>query len=277
MADKSNPLLDLLGGLSQGVQEVSAYRQAALGNPAPLQMLQEQQQQQNLLQNLQQMTQSGQFGEFTPKVMSALQMGGPKAAQKVAAQIPVFKSVSDLVKKSNLNPSNKEAVLNAGLIDPSRALDLYRSLAIIEKQQAGRSAIEAQKEARDIRKEERRLQKVESKLPGNILASELEKGTVDVTDIPSVLGVLQARGVKIPGTPGEQQLWVKNLLANPSIKRYIKVEEKPGIVKSMLDFFKRTPQAPAPQQETSVQAPAAPSLSPEQLQRLEELRRKRGQ
>lgn len=277
MADQSNPLLDLLGGLSQGIQEVSAYRQAALGNPAPLQMMQEQRQQQNLLQNLQQMSQTGQFGEFTPQVMSALQTGGPRAAQKVAAQIPAFKSISDLVKKSSLNPSEKDAVLNAGLVDPNRALDLYRSLAIIEKQQAGKREAVARTEAKELRKEERLLKQTEAKLPGNILAAELEKGTVDVTDIPSVLGVLQARGVKIPGTAGEQQLWVKNLLANPSIKRYIKVEEKPGLVKSMLDFFKRTPQAPAPQQAPAVQAPTAPSLSSEQLQRLEELRRKRGQ
>lgn len=286
-------LLDVLGaigsgvgtgllGVLQAIPEVAAYRQAALGNAEPLKMMQEQKQQKQLTQQLEQMASSGEFGEFGSKIQTALKTGGPKAAQKVAAQIPAFKSISDLVKKSNLSTSEKEAVLNAGLVDPNRALDLYRSLAIIEKQQVGRQAVESAKEQRELRREERKIQKAEAKLPGAILASEIEKGTVDLTDIPSVLGLLQAKGVKIPGSPAEQQLWVKNLLANPNLKKYVKVEEKPGLIQSMLNFFKGTSQ-PAAQPAQPVQQPAQPAtaaapatLTSEQQRRLEELRRKRG-
>lgn len=259
----------------QALPEVAAYRQAALGQPEALRMLQEQRQQQQQVQQLQQMATGGEFGEYGGRIQDALKTGGVKAAQKVAAQIPAFKSISDLVKKSNLSSSDREAILSAGLVDPNRALDLYRSLSIIEKQTAKQQAVESAKEQRELRREERQVARVEKRLPGNILASEFEKGALSPTDVPAIIGALQAKGVRIPGTAGEQQIWVRNLLATPALKAYIKTEEKPGIVQSMLDFFKGK-QAPAPVVAPAATAPAIPGLTPEQQKRLEELRRKQG-
>jgi hypothetical protein len=279
----SNGLLDVLGAIGSGLgtvggaigtglletlkalPEISAYRQAALGNAEPLKQMQEQKQQKQLRDTLQ----ATDFGEYTPRIQNALQMGGVKEAQKVAAQIPVFKSIQSLVKGSNLTSSDKEAVLNAGLIDPNRALDLYRSLAIIEKQQVGRQAIESAKEQRELRREERKVARFEQKLPGNILASELEIGKLKADDVSGILGVLQARGVKIPGTRGEQQLWVKNLLASPALKKYIPTPEaKKSLVDGLIEKLGMSNTAQPQAQTAQPEAQPAAAQAPAQGKRL---------
>lgn len=120
MADQSNPLLDLLGGLSQGIQEVAAFRQAALGNPQAVQMLQEQKRQQNLLGQLQQMSQQEMSGPFGETLKRQLQFGDIQGAQKTLINLPRYKELQTTLEnpKLGLAPETKSAIASLSALDP---------------------------------------------------------------------------------------------------------------------------------------------------------------
>lgn len=215
-------LLDILGGLASGIGEIAAYRQAALGNPAPLQMMQEQRQQENLLKSLQQMSQGEAYGELAPAIQSALQIGGPKAAQKIALQAPAFKSVQEMLKNSTLDPEYKTAIQNAALVDPSRALDLYgRAVSLKETASRIKSTQEATS-ARQAKGLETKQQIKTQGEPGNLLRTAIDLGQIDPnsdTFAEDALGYLRDRGVKVPTSTDGQDAFMKQLLKSPRLPK----------------------------------------------------------
>lgn len=284
MADQSNPLLDFLGGLSQGIQEVAAFRQAALGNPQAVQMLQEQRRQQNLLNQLQTMSQQEMAGPFGETLKRQLQFGDVAGAQKTLINLPRYKEIQTTLENPQLGlaPETRSAIASLSALDPelgAKALqqNLYqtevgkRREREIEKTFQQRTALEEKKTARR-----------EASLPGSIVATAIENKEVDPTDVPSIVGLLQAANVpNFPTNENEARIYVSRILNSPRIKKLIPKKEEASFKDSFLNFFRSKQQAaPAQEQAMPTATPAVPVQQQQTLEqkmlRMQELLNKQG-
>lgn len=255
-------LLDVLGALGSGigkvlqtVPEIAAYRQAALGNPEQLKMLQEQRRQQNLLNQLQTMSQQEMSGPFGETLKRQLQFGDVTGAQKTLSNLPKYKELQTALQnpKLGLAPETQYAISSLTAINPelgAKALqqNLYqtevgkRRAQELEKTFQQRTALEEKKMAR-----------LEKKIPGNILANALENQSVAPDDIAGMVGLLQGAGVKLPANENEAKLFVSRILSSPQVKKFIPAKEEKSFTKKVLDFFSGNKSEPA---AAPAQAPA---------------------
>lgn len=232
MADQSNPLLDLLGGLSQGVQEIAAFRQAALGNPAPVQMLQEQRQRQNLLNQLTSMIQQPEIAPYKNEIQQRLSFGDIEGAQKLASDLPRQAKFQGMIMSSpSLTDEQKTGIIAQSGINLSSALAQYNKMLEEQRQQKSKFAFETTKEQSRLQREERRnaeqLAKEERKRkedelrqqPLNILTTAVSEGVLNADSTQEeIAGVLMANKAKLSANEKQRAAQVKELLNNPQLK-----------------------------------------------------------
>lgn len=225
----------------QALPEVAAYRQAALGNPEPLKLIQEQRQEKQAMESLSQQD----FGELTPQIQQALKVGGPKAAKKIALQAPSFKAIQDLLKDSSLQPEYKKAIMNAALIDPEKALTGYFSLVGLKETEArmratqeavsGRAEKAATKrEAAAAQKETAKEQRKAASEPGNVLRAAIDLKILDPNDpdfAEKAAGYLRDKGIRLPSDPKAQDAFMEKLLKSP------RLPQTPGFADRLRSFF----------------------------------------
>lgn len=265
MADQSNPLLDLLGGLSQGIQEVAAFRQAALGNPVQVQMLQEQQRQKNLISQLQTLSQQEMEGPFGQTLQRQLQFGDIEGAQKTLINLPQYKQFSASIEDPSLGLSDaqKQAARTLGALKPEAAQDYLKTALRLSGEEQKQTRVMEKTFAQRQALEEKKMQRLESKLPGNLVAKAIEEGQVQPDDIQGIVGLLQASGVKLPENENDARIFASRILSSPRVKKLIPVKEQKSWGSSIRDFFTK----PA-------QPSAAPQTQEQKMQRLQELLRK---
>lgn len=252
-------LLDVLGAIGSGLgtvggaigsgllqtlnalPEIAAYRQAALGNPEPLKLIQEQRQEKQAMESLS----KADFGELTPQIQQALKVGGPKAAKKIALQVPAFKNIQELLKDSTLSPEYRKAVMNAALVDPEKALDLYgRLVSLKETETRMRSTQEAisgrtekaaaKREAAAAQKETLKEQRKAASEPGNVLRTAIDLKILDPNDpdfAEKAAGYLRDKGIKLPADPKAQDAFMEKLLKSP------RLPQTPGFADRLRSFF----------------------------------------
>lgn len=253
-------LLDFLGGIISAIPYFSAGLQAAQGKPEYSQMLRERERQQNLFDQLQQMSQQEMEGPFGETLKRQLQFGDVQGAQKTLANIPRYKQVQSLAQdpKLGLSPEDQAAIQSISAVDPQIGLDLVKRYTG-EKAVAGRQrgVLEETFKRREAL-EEKKMARQEAKLPGNVVARAIESGEVTADDLPGIVGVLQASGVKLPANESEARIFASRILNSPKIKKMIPAKEQKSWLDSISGMFTRKPQpAPAVQQ-----APAMPQLPP---------------
>lgn len=269
MADQSNPLLDFLGGLSQGVQEIAAYRQAALGNPAPVQMMQEQQQRKNLLNQLQSMSQQEMEGPFGQTLQRQLQFGDISGAQKTLINLPQYKQFEASLEDPSLglSESQKKAAKTLGALDPGSAQEYLKTALRLSGEEQKQTRVMEKTFAQRQALEEKKMQRLEAKLPGNLVAKAIEDGQVQPDDIQGIVGLLQASGVRLPENENDARIFASRILSSPKVKKLIPQQEQKTWGQRFKGFFTK----PAQQQT----APVSPMQTQEQkMQRLQELLRK---
>lgn len=254
MADQSNPLLDLLSGLSTGIQEVAAFRQAALGNPAPVQMMQEQKRQQNLLNQLQSMSQQEMQGPYGQTLQRQLQFGDLEGAQKTLINLPKYKQAQDVLKnpKLGLSPEELDSLNVFASVDPEGAIKLGQRLVAESKVTKRQIEVNKAQEARTMAREERAAQRAESKTAGAVITAAINAGELTPDNAEEVLpSLLRRKGVRLPATESEREAFIKDLLVDPTLKlapksTWDKIKSKIGGV------FGSAPKTPATEKSKSV-------------------------
>lgn len=244
-------LLDILSGIGNVIAETGAYYAASQGRPQLLQSMQEEEKQGKLLQQLQSISKQEMEGPFGGALSQALNMGDLQGAQKIVSNIPKYRELEKTLPALDLSEAERQSVKAIGALDPQIALDLTKRI-IGEKAVLGRQKeVVATTEAARSAREERKLARQEAKLPGAVVARAIKEGQVTADDIPGIVGVLQASGVKLPTNENEARLFASRVLESPEIKKLIPKKEEKGFFRRMIDAFSPK-QAPA--------APAAPQL-----------------
>ena len=245
-------LLDILSGVGNFIEEAGARYAASQGRPQLLQAMQEREKQGKLLEQLQSISKQEMEGPFGGALSQALNMGDLQGAQKIVSNIPKYRELEKTLPALDLSEAERQSVKAIGALDPQIALDLTKRI-IGEKAVLGRQKeVVATTEAARTAREERKLARQEAKLPGAVVAKALKEGTVMADDLPGIVGVLQASGVKLPTNENEARLFASRILESPEIKKLIPKKDERGFFKRLTDFFS-APQAPAA-------APAAPQL-----------------
>jgi len=195
----------------------------------------------------------GPFGETLKR---QLQFGDMQGVQKTLTNIPRYKQVQELVKdpKLGLKEADQMMIQKVSSVDPQVGLELLRSFGI---QQAGlgrQKEILSETFKQRAALEEKKTARQEAKLPGNVVAKAIEEGQVTADDIPGIVGVLQASGIKLPANESEARIFASRILNSPKVKKLVPVKEQKGWMDSVKEFFTR------PQQQTPApsQAPAQP-------------------
>jgi hypothetical protein len=251
-------LLSFLGnlgtGLLRGIEAAGASYAATQGRPQLLEAIQARKQQENLIQQLQSISKQEMEGPFGGALSQALNMGDLQGAQKIVSNIPKYRELEKTLPALDLSEAERQSVKAIGALDPQIALDLTKRI-IGEKAVLGRQKeVVATTEAARTAREERKLARQEAKLPGAVVAKALREGTVMADDLPGIVGVLQASGVKLPTNENEARLFASRILESPEIKKIIPKKDERGFFKRLTDFFS-APQAPA----AAPMAPAAPA------------------
>lgn len=264
----ANGLLGFLGnlgqGLLQGIAETGAKYAATQGSPALLEAMQQQRQRENLLNQLQTMSQQEMAGPFGETLKRQLQFGDVQGAQRTLINLPRYKEIQTTLENPQLGlaPETRSAIASLSALDPelgAKALqqNLYqtevgkRREREIEKTFQQRTALEEKKTARR-----------EASLPGNIVATAIENQEVDPTDVPSIVGLLQAANVpNFPTNENEARIYVSRILNSPRVKKLIPKKEAVNFTDSFMNFF-RGKQQPA---AAPVPAPAQTAPAPQQL------------
>ena len=261
----ANGLLGFLGnlgqGLLQGIAETGAKYAATQGSPALLEAMQQQRQRENLLNQLQTMSQQEMAGPFGETLKRQLQFGDVQGAQKTLINLPRYKEIQTTLENPQLGlaPETRSAIASLSALDPelgAKALqqNLYqtevgkRREREIEKTFQQRTALEEKKTARR-----------EASLPGNIVATAIENQEVDPTDIPSIVGLLQAANVpNFPTNENEARIYVSRILNSPRVKKLIPKKEAASFTDSFMNFFR------GKQQPAAAPAPAQTAPAPQQ-------------
>lgn len=278
MADGLLGFLGNLGqGLLEGVAATGAGYAASQGSPAMLEMLQQQKQRQNLLNQLQSMSQGEMQGPFGETLKRQLQFGDVQGAQKTLINLPRYKEIQNTLQNPQLGlaPETQSAMASLSALDPelgAKALKEYIGQAEIGKRREReiskmykeRAALETQKTARR-----------EASLPGNIVATAIENQEVDPTDVPSIVGLLQAANVpNFPTNENEARIYVSRILNSPRVKKLIPKKEATSFRDSFMNFFTTKPQA-VPVTPPMSTAPVQ-STQEQKMRRLQELLDKQG-
>lgn len=250
MADKG-----LLDTLSNFLSDVSASRQAALGNVAPLENLQAQKRQENLLTQLQSLAKDEMTGPFGQTLQRQLQFGDVQGAQKTLLNLPKYKQAQDIFKnpKLGLDPTEQESLGLFASVDPDTALKLGAQLKVSratgERRMQYLTKEEELKQAREARAELRK----ESKTPGAIIASAMLSGALTADNAEQALpGLLRRGGVKVPTKADERQVFLQDLLTDPTLK-LVPEDKKRGIFERLFSG----PKAPAATAPVAPQQPSA--------------------
>lgn len=229
-------LLDVLGsigsgigtgllGVLQAIPEVAAYRQAALGQPEALQMLQEQRRQQNLLNQLNFMVQQPEVAPYKEAIQQRLKLGDIEGAQKLVTDLPRQAKFQEMIMSSpSLTDEQKTGIIQQSQISLSGALGEYNKMLSEQRQQKGRFAFEASKEqARVARDEKRAAAQLEAEQrkrnPLNILTEAVKEGVLgqDSTQ-EEITGVLLSRQAILPANDTQRKTQIKQLLQSPQLK-----------------------------------------------------------
>lgn len=286
MANENSGLLDFLGTIGEGLvkglgavgrgaSSFSAGVQAGQGNVGPLiairqreQMEREQERQQNLIKQLQSMSQQEMSGPFGETLKRQLQFGDIKGAQKTLVNIPRYREMQVTLQnpKLGLSPETQAAISSLTAIDPdlgARALqqNLYQA-EVGKRKESELSKTFAERRALEDIKSKRK----ESQLPGNIVASAIENKEVDPTDVPAIVGLLQAANVpNFPTNENDARIYVSRILNSPRIKKLIPKQEAKSFTDQFMNFF-RTKQQQAPQEPMSTPVPKPGVQQPPALQ-----------
>lgn len=269
LLDVLNAITSPVAPILQQLPKINAAYQASIGNPIPMQMMQQQQQrdlmQQLMSQQLQarqpqsQKTEMPQI-QMTPELQSAFASGDRDLFNKEIKRQESRSNMEMTIRANKrLQPEERQSLLgqlesNVPPTDVGRQMTELMKTRRVEERMLGK---EKRQEERLLSREERKKQEQEAKMPGNILADGLSSGEISVDNPVEIIGYLSDKGVKIPGKPGEQQVFIKNLLSAPRFKQYQKQQE-PGFIarlgSSLLNLFTPT----SGQQQT----PTAPQTTP---------------
>ncbi len=118
---------------------------------------------------------------------------------------------------------------------------------------------------------------------GNVLGrnevsqnAAIENQEVDPTDVPSIVGLLQAANVpNFPTNENEARIYVSRILNSPRVKKLIPKKEEASFKESFLNFFRPKQQAAPAQGQVTPGAPAQ-SAQEQKMRRLQELLDKQG-
>ena len=255
-------LLSFLGdigtGLLQGIEAAGASYAATQGRPQMLEALQARKQQQNLLTQLQSISKQEMEGPFGGALSQALNMGDLQGAQKIVSNIPKYRELEKTLPSLDLSEAERQSVKAIGALDPQIALDLTKRI-LGEKAVLGRQKeVVATTEAARTAREERKLARQEALLPENVLAEEITSGRLQPNDTAGMLGVLEGKNIRLSGTPAEQELKLRRILAGPKLKKLIKPEDITSIIQNFRNFIFGKPQVPVPAETTNSAAPQMP-------------------
>jgi len=249
-------LLSFLGdigkGLTEGIQELGAYYQAARGNPALLQQLESRKQQQNLIQQLQSISKQEMEGPFGGALSQALNMGDLQGAQKIVSNIPKYRELEKTLPELDLSEAERQSVKAIGALDPQIALDLTKRI-IGEKAVLGRQKeVVATTEAAKLAREERKLAREAQKRPGPVLAKGFKEGVIKPDDIPGQIAYLESQGIDMPLDENKARLKLSRAMASVEVRPFIPEKDQRSWIQQGIDYIMGRNQPAA--------APAAPQL-----------------
>jgi len=240
-------LLSFLGdigqGLLEGIQNVGAYYQAARGNPALLQQLESRKQQQNLLGQLQTFAEQAD-PDVKELIQNQIKFGQQDAALKTAANASTFNTFKRGLETSRLTPDLKKTISNTYLTNPDKAVDMLRSLEIVESQMG------AAKQKEELRRETR-----ESKSSVKIIEEAFKKNLLQSDDPQleeKIISLLAGQDKRV--TPD----LAKQMITNPQLAPYFKTQPAGFFERLINKVFGRQQVAPQQPQPTAPVAPAAP-------------------
>jgi len=240
-------LLSFLGdigqGLLEGIQNVGAYYQAARGNPALLQQLESRKQQQNLLGQLQTFAEQAD-PDVKELIQNQIKFGQQDAALKTAANASTFNTFKRGLETSRLTPDLKKTISNTYLTNPDKAVDMLRSLEIVESQMG------AAKQKEELRRETR-----ESKSSVKIIEEAFKKNLLQSDDPQleeKIISLLSGQDKRV--TPD----LAKQMITNPQLAPYFKTQPAGFFERLINKVFGRQQVAPQQPQPTAPVAPAAP-------------------
>jgi hypothetical protein len=257
MADTG--LLDTLSGF---LSEVAASRQAALGNAAPLQALQEQQKQQNLLDQLQAVSQNDLQGPFGQTLQKQLQFGDLEGAKKTLINLPKYKQAQDVLKnpKLGLSPEDLDSLNVFASVDPEGAIKLGERLVAESKVTKRQIDVNKAQEVRTMAREERAAKRAESKTAGAVITTAINAGELTPDNAEEVLpSLLRRKGVRLPATESERVAFINDLLADPTLKLAPKSTWQ-KIQSKISGMFGSAPETPAPAQAPVQAQPTAGTI-----------------
>lgn len=255
-------LLDVLGAITspampilEQIPQIAAQYQAYQGNPAALQMMQQQKASQDLMQQLAQMqtqptSEKPQIAapqiQMTPRLQSAIKSGNTEAFNKEVERQQGKGSLEVQIRSNKLLDENEKSMLIGQLGSNIPTTEVAKQMtSLITSKSRQQTALSRKQEERqyqqkqaDIKEqkkleiEQRKKAEAEAKLPGNILAAGLESGEISTDNPAAMIGYLLDKGAKLPQKPGEQRKFLNDLLNAPRMQQYIK-QQPPGFLESL--------------------------------------------
>lgn len=258
MADGLLGFLGNLGqGLLEGIGKTGAAYAASQGQPALLQMIQEQERQQNLLNNLKQMSQQELEGPFGQTIQRQLQFGDVAGAQKTLANLPMYKQAQEVFKnpKLGLDPAEQESLQLFASISPEAAVKLGTQLKARKAVTEGQLQVSTKAEEQRIAREKRQMEREKAKTPGAVISSAILSGSLTPENADKALpGLLRRSGINVPTKPDERQIFLQDILSDPTLQ-LVPQQQKQGIFERL---FSAKPNAPTAQPAAPTQ-PTAPA------------------
>jgi len=236
-------LLDLLSGIGDVIAETGAYYAASQGRPQLLQAMQARQQQQNLLGQLQTFAEQAD-PDVKELIQNQIKFGQQDAALKTAANASTFNTFKRGLETSRLTSDLKKTISNTYLTNPDKAVDMLRSLEIVESQMG------AAKQKEELRRETR-----ESKSSVKIIEEAFKKNLLQSDDPQleeKIISLLAGQDKRV--TPD----LAKQMITNPQLAPYFKTQPAGFFERLINKVFGRQQVAPQQPQPTAPVAPTAP-------------------
>ena len=236
-------LLDLLSGIGDVIAETGAYYAASQGRPQLLQAMQARQQQQNLLGQLQTFAEQAD-PDVKELIQNQIKFGQQDAALKTAANASTFNTFKRGLETSRLTSDLKKTISNTYLTNPDKAVDMLRSLEIVESQMG------AAKQKEELRRETR-----ESKSSVKIIEEAFKKNLLQSDDPQleeKIISLLSGQDKRV--TPD----LAKQMITNPQLAPYFKTQPAGFFERLINKVFGRQQVAPQQPQPTAPVAPTAP-------------------
>lgn len=202
----------------QALPEIAAYRQAALGNPEPLKLMQEQRRQQNLLNQLNSMVQQPEVAPYKEAVQQRLKLGDIEGAQKLVTDLPRQTKFQEMIMSSpSLTDEQKAGIISQGQINLSEALGQYNRILGEQRKELSLQRLKSADEERQAKRLAE--QELKAKNPLNILSTAVEEGVLNKDSTQEeITGVLLSRQARLPANDTQRKTQIKQLLESPQLK-----------------------------------------------------------